>query len=72
MENQSEVARLRQQIDLEVEALQRIKSGFAKVADHETIMHHYRMLDVCYEGLVKHVGDEQANNLVCERMDTIQ
>lgn len=72
MENQSEVARIRARIDLEVEALQRIRNGFAKVADHETIMHHYRMLDACYYGLAKHVGAEQANNLVCDKMDTIK
>lgn len=72
MENQSEVARLRARIDLEVEALQRIKSGFAKVADHETIMYHYRMLDDYYKGLVKHVGSEKATDLVCDRMDSIK
>lgn len=72
MENQSEVAKIRARIYLEVEALQRIKSEFAKVADHETIMHHYRMLDDCYKGLVIHVGSEMATDLVCDKMDTIK
>ena len=60
--NVSEVARLRAQIDLEVEALQRIKSGFARVATHEIIMNRYRMIDACYERLARHVGEEKAAN----------
>ncbi|MEO7020547.1 MAG: hypothetical protein ABI234_10390 [Ktedonobacteraceae bacterium] len=72
MSNTSEVALLRAWIDLEVEALQRIKSGFARVADHETIMNHYRTIDVCYQGLAQQVGEEKANDDVCDRLDIIQ
>ncbi len=72
MTNQSEVARLRARIDLEVEALQRIKSGFARVASHESIMKRYRMIDACYERLVQHVGEETALDDMCERLNTIK
>ncbi|MGH2479466.1 MAG: hypothetical protein ACRDHW_07425, partial [Ktedonobacteraceae bacterium] len=67
-----EVARLRAQIDLEVEALQRIKSGFARVATHEIIMNRYRVIDACYEQLVQHVGEEKAIDEICERLNTIK
>lgn len=72
MINQSEVARLRERIDREVEALQYIKNGLVKVASHETIMRRYRMLDACYEKLVKHVGEAAALDDLCERMNTIK
>jgi hypothetical protein len=72
MQNQSEVALMRERIDREVEALQRLRYGFAKVADHETIMNHYRALDVCYLKLAAQIGEEKATDLVCERINTIQ
>ncbi len=72
MTQQSEFALLKALIDLEVASLQQIKNGFARVADHETIMNHYRVIDACYTGLVEHVGEEKATDLVCERMNTIQ
>lgn len=72
MSNQSEVARLMAQIDREIEALQWIKSGFIKCANHEMIMNRYRSLDVYYEQLVPYVGEEQAIDEICERINTIQ
>lgn len=72
MNNQSEVARLRERIDREVEALQYIKHGFARVASHEMIMHHYRMIDQYFVGLSAHIGEEAATEVVCERINTIQ
>lgn len=72
MENQSEVALLRAQIDLEVAALQMIRNGFAQVASHEVIMNHYRAIDVCYEKLVTHVGEDEAVKVIDERMNTIK
>lgn len=72
MGNPSEIARLRALIDLEVEALQQLRSGFAVVASHEVITRHYRVLDACYEGLVEHLGEEEAIDAICERINTLQ
>jgi hypothetical protein len=72
MSNQSEIALLRAWIDQEVEALQHIRSGFAQVASHETIMHHYRVIDACFAGLSKHIGEEAATEAVCERINELQ
>lgn len=69
--NSSEIALLRARIDLEVQALQQIKSGFAKSADHETIMNHYRMMGVCCDDLAKHVGEEKAVGFMCERVEKL-
>lgn len=71
MANQSEIALLRQRIDREVEALQMLKNGFAQVASHETIMHHYRALDACYLELVPHVGEEAAIDTICGRIEKL-
>lgn len=70
--SKSEIALIRAWIDQEVEALQQIKSGFAQCASHEVIMGHYRVIDVCFEGLAKHIGEEAAIDAVCERIDTIK
>ncbi len=72
MDNQSEVARLRERIDLEIEALQRIKDGFAIVASHKIIQHHYDKIGSYHQELVKHVGEEAATDVLCEGMNKIQ
>jgi hypothetical protein len=71
MENISEVAQLRERIDREVEALQMLKNGFAQVASHEMITHHYRALDTCYLELVPHVGEEAAIDTICGRIEKL-
>lgn len=70
--NQSEVARMRQQIDLEIEALQRIMSGFAVVASHEIIQSHYDRIGVCHEELVPLIGEEKATDILCEGMNSLK
>lgn len=72
MENQSEIARLREQIDREVEALQLLKNGFAVVASHKIINHHYDALGVCYEELARHIGAEAAIDTICKRINKLQ
>lgn len=69
MEGKSEFALLRQKIDQEVEMLHRLKNGFAQVASHEMIMHHYRALDRYYVELVPYVGEEVAIATICERIE---
>ena len=69
MNNQSEVARLRARIDLEVEAMARIRDGFAMVASHEIISHRYNQLGSLCEQLGQHVGPVEAYTWLVERMD---
>ena len=65
MTNESEVARLRRQIDLEFEALQWVKSGLAMgTARHDFIQARMQSVDVCQDRLEKLVGDAQASQIV--------
>jgi len=65
MTNESEVARIRRQIDLEFEALQRIKSGLSVgTARHDFIQARMRTVDVCQDKLEQLVGDAQASQIV--------
>lgn len=65
MTNESEVARIRHQIDLEFEALQRIKSGLAVgTARHDFIQARMQTVDVCQDELEQLVGDAQASQIV--------
>ncbi len=72
MENQSEIARLRERIDQEVEALQYIKNGLVKCASHEMIMRRYRVIDAYFVQLSDHIGEEAATDEVCERIGKIR
>jgi hypothetical protein len=69
--NVSEVALLRARIDCEIEALQRLRHGFAQVADHETIMYHYRVLDVCHAGLAAEIGEAAAMDILYEGINRL-
>lgn len=56
----SEIARMRARIDEEIEAMKQAMNGFAVVASHETITHHYERLDICLEQLTARVGEQAA------------
>jgi hypothetical protein len=56
----SEVARLRQQIERECQAIQQGFSGYAEVAKHKAITHKYNSFGSYQEELARIVGDEKA------------
>jgi pyruvate/oxaloacetate carboxyltransferase len=56
----SEIMRLRARIEEEIEAMKRAMNGFAVVASHEAITHHYERLDACLEQLAGRVGEQAA------------
>jgi len=62
----SEVARIRQQIELECEAMQRLVSGLAITASHETIQHKYESLGTVHKQLAQIVGEEKATAITME------
>jgi hypothetical protein len=62
----SEIAQLRQQIELECEALQRALYGYAVVASHEVITRRYEALAVYKDELEKLVGKDEANRVLYE------
>jgi hypothetical protein len=56
----SEVARLREQIERECEALSLLTRGFALTAPHRIISERYKQLDQSREHLSTLVGEEEA------------
>ncbi len=65
----SEVARLRQQIDQEIAASKLAMSGYAVVARHDIITHHYDALGACLEQLTVHVGKQAAAQILVEALE---
>jgi len=61
----SELARLREQIELECQALQNMMQ-FSAVASHRSITRRYRSLDRCRDQLKPLVGEDQATNIVVD------
>jgi hypothetical protein len=69
--NRSEVARLRQQIDGEIEAMRQVMSGYAIVSAHEIITSHYQTLGTCFEALTAQVGEQAAIEAIITRLEEI-
>ena len=61
----SELARLREQIELECQAMQHIMQ-FSAVASHHSINRRYRSLDRYRDQLKPLVGEVQATNIVVD------
>lgn len=65
-ENQSEVARLMQEIELAYEAAQLALTGLAITARHDFINARQEHIALCHEDLKKLVGEEQAIKMIYE------
>lgn len=63
---ESQVARLRQQIELECEAIRLAMFGYAMVSSHEVINRKYKALDEYRNQLADHVGEEAATSIIVE------
>lgn len=69
---QSEVARLKLQIELEYEAMMRGLSGLAQgAASHAFINARLKRVDSYQGELVKHVGEAEATQIIYELYDEI-
>ena len=67
----SEVARIRQQIELECEAMRLALFGYATVASHDIINHRYDVLGMHQTALEKIVGVEEANRIIYETYEKV-
>ena len=63
-DNQSEVRRLMEQIDLETQAIERAMHAPSIVANHAAISAKYANLGKTRDELAEHVGDEEATKRV--------
>jgi len=66
MSHESEIARIRQQIEDESQAMQQALSGLSMSASHEMIQYRYTAIGQYRDQLVPLVGDEQASHLMTE------
>jgi hypothetical protein len=64
--NQSDVARLREQIEREYEAMQQAMYGPAMVARHDIISHSYEAVGTYRNKLTCIVGNDQATDIMCQ------
>jgi len=65
----SEVAQLREQINQEIAASRLAITGYAQVARHDIITHHYDALGTCLERLKAQVGDQAAAQILIEALE---
>lgn len=68
----SDVARMREQIDAEIEAMNLAMKGFAVVASHKVIQHHMTRLGGHAQRLIEAIGPEQAIPEIVEKMNGLQ
>ena len=59
----SEIARLKQQIELECEAMRQAMGGFRMTASHDIIHHQYSSIGDIQEQLATIVGEQEAVRL---------
>lgn len=64
--NKSEVARLREQIELELEAMQRGMYDLAVIARHDFILARMDHVGVYQDKLAAQIGDAAALETVCQ------
>ncbi|HLJ33776.1 MAG TPA: hypothetical protein VKU38_09005 [Ktedonobacteraceae bacterium] len=62
----SEIARIREQIERECEAMNLALYGYATVASHKIIEQKYNNLGRHRENLEKHIGKEEAGKVMIE------
>jgi hypothetical protein len=66
----SEIAKIRERIDLEIEAMRQAQ-GYAIVARHDIITHHYDQLGDCYEQLAAEIGEKRAIAELAEQIERL-
>lgn len=69
MHNQSEVARLKAQLNAECEAARLAMTGYAEVARHETITARMENMGALHEELKGIIGEREATEALVKAMD---
>ena len=71
MYNRSEVARLREKIEQECQAMKAGLNGYARVSKHATINHKYDAIGSYQEQLGALLGDEEAAKITIEAYQNV-
>jgi hypothetical protein len=69
VENQSEVARLKQQLDAECEAARRALYSFAEAGKHAYITKKMENVGRVHDELIERVGEKEATELLVRAME---
>ncbi len=64
--NQSDIARLREQIELEYQASRRVFTDFTPTAQHAYITKRQENIEACYQDLKKYVSPEEAVGILIQ------
>lgn len=59
----SEIARLKEEIELRCQAVKLCLNGYAEVSKHQTIEHKYNAFGECWQELERLVGPESAQEI---------
>ena len=70
--SQSEVARLREQIELEYQACSRVFADFTPTAQHEYITKRQENIEACFQELKKEIGAEAAMGVLIQAEQAVQ
>ncbi|HET9918850.1 MAG TPA: hypothetical protein VFQ30_03330 [Ktedonobacteraceae bacterium] len=70
-EHKSEIARLRERIELEYQAAQRGLTGYACVSQHEFITARMENMSQCHEELKALVGPQEAIRMLAETLEKL-
>ncbi len=69
--DQSQVARLKQEIEATCASMQLLFNGYAQKASHKIITNQYKTLDQQCSHLATLVGEEAATETICKTYNTI-
>ena len=67
--SKSEVAQLREKIELEIQAMRMAMDGYAVVSRHDVIDHKYDQIGGYVEQLQRHMGKKEAMQMVANALD---
>ncbi len=67
--SKSEVAQLREKIELEIQAMRRVFDGYAVVSRHDVINHKYDQIGEYVDQLQLHMDKEEALLLLVKALD---
>ena len=70
--SQSEVSRLREQIELEYQACRRVFTDFTPTAQHEYITKRQENIEACFQELKKEIGAEAAIGVLIQAEQAVQ
>lgn len=70
--SKSEVAQLREKIELEIQAMRSGLTGYAAVSQHDIINHKYDQIGDYQQQLGQHIGEKAAIEVVIDALNQLE